>query len=229
MTALKSPRGRTGVVCDITHVWPYPTLVLMAWPRQSRRVHYGQHWLQSSDNLVCSVVGIYKFISKKSEFYHENSHCKHFFKMIFFFFLILYKRVLQGDTNDKCWFGLSLAIICMFGLHWLSSYNPVLNNILFIVLCTILYIVLFTVQYSLQTFKWLTKLPKYPINLLFLHLVHYQKIHSDTRALLLAPAEGLGLRPRFLLPFRQKRDFYAFLAYFRHFLVFSSNISNFQL
>ena len=26
MTALKSPRERTGVVCDITHLWPYPTI-----------------------------------------------------------------------------------------------------------------------------------------------------------------------------------------------------------
>ena len=26
MTALKSPMERTGVVCDITHLWPYPTI-----------------------------------------------------------------------------------------------------------------------------------------------------------------------------------------------------------
>ena len=26
MTALKSLMGRTGVVCDITHLWPYPTI-----------------------------------------------------------------------------------------------------------------------------------------------------------------------------------------------------------
>ena len=26
MTALKIPRGMTGVVCDITHLWPYPTI-----------------------------------------------------------------------------------------------------------------------------------------------------------------------------------------------------------
>ena len=30
MTALKSLSGRTGVVCDITHLWPYPTLPWLA-------------------------------------------------------------------------------------------------------------------------------------------------------------------------------------------------------
>ena len=25
MTALKKPRGRTGVVCDVTNLWLYPT------------------------------------------------------------------------------------------------------------------------------------------------------------------------------------------------------------
>ena len=29
MTALKSLRGRTGVACDITHLWPYPILSLL--------------------------------------------------------------------------------------------------------------------------------------------------------------------------------------------------------
>ena len=47
--------------------------------------------------------------------------------------------------------------------------------------------------------------------------------------LLIAPAEGSGLQPRFFLPFGQKRRalFFAVLAYFRLFLVFSSKLSNF--
>ena len=44
--------------------------------------------------------------------------------------------------------------------------------------------------------------------------------------LLLASAEGFGLRPRLFLPFGQKA-FYAELAHFRSFLVPSSNFGNF--
>ena len=45
--------------------------------------------------------------------------------------------------------------------------------------------------------------------------------------LLLAPAEGIGLRPRLFLPFGgKKRAFYAVFAFFRPFLVFSSNLRN---
>ena len=36
--------------------------------------NFGQHFLYSSDHLVCSVVGIYKFNGKKSEFSGVNSH-----------------------------------------------------------------------------------------------------------------------------------------------------------
>ena len=36
--------------------------------------NFGQHFLYSSDHLVCSVVGIYKFNAKKSEFSGVNSH-----------------------------------------------------------------------------------------------------------------------------------------------------------
>ena len=46
--------------------------------------------------------------------------------------------------------------------------------------------------------------------------------------LLLAPAEGFGLRPRLFLPLGQKKAFYAALAHSRPFLVFSSNLGNFQ-
>ena len=47
--------------------------------------------------------------------------------------------------------------------------------------------------------------------------------------LLLAPAEGFGLRPRLFLPFGQKkRAYYAVLAHFWKFLVPSSNLGNFQ-
>ena len=45
--------------------------------------------------------------------------------------------------------------------------------------------------------------------------------------LLLAPAEGFGLRPRLFLPFGQKRAYYAVLAHFWQFLVSSSNLGNF--
>ena len=44
--------------------------------------------------------------------------------------------------------------------------------------------------------------------------------------LLLAPAEGFGLRPRLFFG-KKKEGFYAVFAYFRPFLVFSSNLSNF--
>ena len=45
--------------------------------------------------------------------------------------------------------------------------------------------------------------------------------------LLLAPAEGFGLRPMLLVPFGEKRAFNAVCAYFKPFLetvVFSSNL-----
>ena len=45
--------------------------------------------------------------------------------------------------------------------------------------------------------------------------------------LLLAPAEGFGLRPRLFLPFGKKRAYYAVLANFWQFLVSSSNLANF--
>ena len=52
--------------------------------------------------------------------------------------------------------------------------------------------------------------------------------------LLLAPAEGYGLRPRFFLPFGQKGAFYAVFAYFRPFwclvvtlVTLSGNLGNF--
>ena len=44
--------------------------------------------------------------------------------------------------------------------------------------------------------------------------------------LLLAPAEGFGLRPRLFLPFGQKKALYAVLAHFWQFLVTSSNRGN---
>ena len=43
--------------------------------------------------------------------------------------------------------------------------------------------------------------------------------------LLLAPAEGFGLRPRLFLP-GKKRAYYAVLAHFWQFLVSSSNLGN---
>ena len=45
--------------------------------------------------------------------------------------------------------------------------------------------------------------------------------------LLAAPAEGFGFWPRFSLPGRKPRAYYAVLAHFRPFLVSSSNLSNF--
>ena len=57
-----------------------------------------------------------------------------------------------------------------------------------------------------------------------------------TRALLLAPAEGFGLRTRFLLPFGPKKElFMLFWLTLGHFwssvvtsVTFSSNLSNFE-
>ena len=62
-------------------------------------------------------------------------------------------------------------------------------------------------------------------------LAVYITLEGATRyaGLLLAPAEGFGLRPRAFLPFGQTKSlFHAVFAYFRPFLVFSSNIGNFE-
>ena len=46
------------------------------------------------------------------------------------------------------------------------------------------------------------------------------KLEDTTRyaGLLLDPAEGVGLWPRVFLPFKQKKNYHAFLANFRQFL-----------
>ena len=65
----------------------------------------------------------------------------------------------------------------------------------------------------------------------------FQKVQPATRALLLAPAEGFGLRPRLFLPFGQKkrRFFMLFWLPLGHFwcsvvtsVTFSSNLSNWE-
>ena len=60
-------------------------------------------------------------------------------------------------------------------------------------------------------------------------LLNKRELEDTARyaGLLLAPAEGFGLRPRLFLPFGQKRADYAVLAHFWHFLVSSSNLGNF--
>ena len=64
------------------------------------------------------------------------------------------------------------------------------------------------------------------IALLEMSIIFITRSTAAMRALLLPPTKGFSLRPRFLLP-GKKRAFYALLAYFRTFLVFSSNLSNF--
>ena len=83
-----------------------------------------------------------------------------------------------------------------------------------------------SVQVIWEGFKFLYDLPKqltYPKKIAFLILYKLE----GTAGLLLAPAEGFGLRPRLFLPFgKKKKVFYAVFAYFRSFFVLSSNLSN---
>ena len=63
-----------------------------------------------------------------------------------------------------------------------------------------------------------------------LHVNMLRKLEGTARyaGLLLAPAEGFGLRPRLFLPFGQKKSFLCSFGLLRPFLVFSSNLSNFE-
>ena len=67
-------------------------------------------------------------------------------------------------------------------------------------------------------------------NLVSSYLLVSSKLEDTARyaGLLLAPAEGFGLRPRAFFALRtKKRAYYAALAHFWQFLVSSSNLGNF--
>ena len=89
----------------------------------------------------------------------------------------------------------------------------VLNIICHTVQCTELYWTIHRVLYITHyTTSWL--------------LLYKLEGMACYAGLLLAPAEGFGLRPRLFLG--KKRDYYAVLAHFWQFFVSSSNLGNFN-